>query len=470
MIPIAAGPVAMLAAAAEPANLLPAREQMAFTLGFHIILVPFGVAFTFITMVANYRAIRHDDAEALLLAQRWSKVAAVLFAVGAVSGTVLSFEMGLLWPGLMARYGAAYGIPFVVEGIFFFLEAIFVAIYIYGWNRLGPWLHFWSGLPVVLSGVGGTLAVVAANSWMNAPGGITLVNGRVVDVNVAKVFFNKAFWYEAIHMLLAAYVVAAFTVAGVYAMGMLRGRRDRYHRIGLLIPMTVASIAIPLQIVMGDVIAREVFHAEPAKFAAIEAVPTTSTRVPEVLGGVMVDGKLKYGLKIPDGASLLSGFSPNTRISGLNAIPPAVRPRQDLVTIVHLSFDVMVGTGFLLLGLAAWFVLWWWRRRESDPGRWLLTATAVSGVVAIVSLESGWIVTEVGRQPWTVVGLLLTKDAVQTSGNLWPFFAGALVIYAAVTVGAVLALRELRRRWAMGESVATPYGPEDDPLVVGGAR
>jgi cytochrome d ubiquinol oxidase subunit I len=470
MIPIAAGPVAMLAAAAEPANLLPAREQMAFTLGFHIILVPFGVAFTFITMVANYRAIRRDDAEALLLAQRWSKVAAVLFAVGAVSGTVLSFEMGLLWPGLMARYGAAYGFPFVVEGIFFFLEAIFVAIYIYGWNRLGPWLHFWSGLPVVLSGVGGTLAVVAANSWMNAPGGITLVNGRLVDVNVAKVFFNQAFWYEAIHMLLAAYVVAAFTVAGVYAMGMLRGRRDRYHRIGLLIPMTVASIAIPLQIVMGDVIAREVFHAEPAKFAAIEAVPTTSTRVPEVLGGVMVNGKLKYGLKIPDGASLLSGFSPNTRISGLNAIPPAVRPRQDLVTIVHLSFDVMVGTGFLLLGLAAWFVLWWWRRRESDPGRWLLRATAVSGLVAIASLESGWIVTEVGRQPWTVVGLLLTKDAVQTSGNLWPFFAGALVIYAAVTVGAVLALRELRRRWAMGESVATPYGPEDDPLVVGGAR
>jgi cytochrome d ubiquinol oxidase subunit I len=469
MIPIAAGPAVLLAAAAEPANLLPAREQMAFTLGFHIILVPFGVAFTFITMVANYRAIRHDDAEALLLAQRWSKVAAVLFAVGAVSGTVLSFELGLLWPGLMGRYGAAYGIPFAVEGIFFFLEAIFVAIYIYGWNRLGPWLHFWSGLPVVLSGVGGTLAVVAANSWMNAPGGITLVNGRVVDVNVRKVFFNQAFWYEAIHMLLAAYVVAAFTVAGVYAMGMLRGRRDRYHRIGLLIPMTVGSIAIPLQIVMGDVIAREVFHAEPAKFAAIEAVSTTSTRVPEVLGGVMVNGKLTYGLKIPDGASLLSGFSPNTRISGLDAIPPAVRPRQDLVTIVHLSFDVMVGTGFLLLGLAAWFALWWWRQRESDPSRWLLRATAVSGVVAIVALESGWIVTEVGRQPWTVVGLLLTKDAVQTSGNLWPFFAGALVIYAAVTVGAVLTLRELRRRWAMGEAVATPYGPEDDPAVVGGA-
>ena len=228
-----------LGAGVDPSQLLPAREQMGFTLGFHIILVPFGVAFTFITMIANWRAIRRNDADALVLAQRWSKVAAVLFAVGAVSGTVLSFEMGLLWPGLMNRYGAAYGIPFAVEGIFFFLEAIFVAIYIYGWNRLSPWVHFWTGLPVVLSGVGGTLSVVAANSWMNTPSGVTLRNGRVASVDVWHVFFNDAFWYEAVHMLLAAYVVAGFTVAGVYAVGMMRGRRDRYHRQGLLIPEVI---------------------------------------------------------------------------------------------------------------------------------------------------------------------------------------------------------------------------------------
>src|SRR3954452_17847373 len=279
-------------AASDPSQLLPAREQMGFTLGCHIILVPFGVAFTFITMIANYRAIRRDDADALLLAQRWSKVAAVLFAVGAVSGTVLSFEMGLLWPGLMDRFGAAYGIPFAVEGIFFFLEAIFVAIYIYGWNRLSLWVHFWSGLPVVLWGVGGTLSVVAANSWMNSPSGVTVRDGKVVDVDVWRVFFNDAFWYEAVHMLLAAYVVAGFAVAGVYAVGMLRGRRDRYHRVGLLIPLTVAAVAIPLQIVMGDVIARYVFDAEPAKFAAIEAAPDTRTHAPEVLGGILVDGRV----------------------------------------------------------------------------------------------------------------------------------------------------------------------------------
>jgi cytochrome bd ubiquinol oxidase subunit I len=453
----------LLVSAGDPSQLLPAREQMAFTLGFHIILVPFGVAFTFIMMVANYRGLRRDDAEALLLAKRWSQVAAVLFAVGAVSGTVLSFEMGLLWPGLMGRYGAAYGLPFSVEGIFFFLEAIFVAIYIYGWKRLSPVVHFWSGLPVVLSGVGGTFSVVAANSWMNAPGGITVRDGKVVDVDVWQVFFNDAFWYEALHMLLAAYVVAGFTVAGVYAVGMLRGRRDRYHRVGLLIPLTVAAVAIPLQIVMGDVIARYVFDAEPAKFAAIEALPDTRTHAPETLGGILVDGKVHYGIPVPNGASLLSGFSPGTTVKGLDAIPADVRPPDQLVSMVHLSFDVMVGTGFALFGLALWFAWIWWRSRATEPNRWFLRAVAVSGLVSIVSLESGWIVTEVGRQPWTVVGLLLTRDAVQTSGNLWPFFIGAVLIYAGVTVGAVYALRALRRRWAAGDDVAVPYGPEPEP-------
>src|SRR4051794_11687581 len=311
-----------VAAAGDPAQLLPAREQMAFTLGFHIVLVPFGVAFTFLMLVANYRGIRHGDADALLLAERWSKVSAVLFAVGAVSGTVLSFEMGLLWPGLMGRYGAAYGLPFGVEGIFFFLEAIFVAIYIYGWGRLRPWPHFWSGVPVTLAGLGGTASVVAANSWMNQPAGITVRNGRVVDVDPVRVFLNDAFWYEALHMFLAAYIVAGFVVAGVYAAGMLKGRTDRYHRLGFLIAFTTAAVVMPVQILVGDVAGREVFRLEPAKFAAIEALPTTATHVPEVIGGVLLDGKVRYGLEIPYGASLLAGFSPSTRIKGLDAIPP----------------------------------------------------------------------------------------------------------------------------------------------------
>jgi cytochrome d ubiquinol oxidase subunit I len=452
----------MLAGSGDPSQLLPAREQMAFTLGFHIILVPFGVAFTFLMLVANYRGIRRGDQAAMLLAQRWSKVAAVLFAVGAVSGTVLSFEMGLLWPGLMGRFGAAYGIPFAAEGIFFFVEAIFVAIYIYGWKRLGPWAHFWSGVPVILAGLGGTASVVAANAWMNQPGGVTVRGGRVVAVDVWAVIFNGAFWYEALHMFLAAYIVAGLVVASVYAVGMLKGRRDRYHRLGFLIAFTTAAIVMPFQIFVGDVATREVFKHEPAKFAAIEALPHTSTHVPETLGGVLSHGTVHGGIKIPDGASLLSGLRTNTRIEGLDGIPASVRPAPQLVDTVHLAFDVMVGTGFALLALSAWFAYAWWRRRDLPATRWFLRAAAAAGIVAVVSLECGWIVTEVGRQPWTVRGLLLTRDAVTRSGNVWAFFAGALIIYAAVGAAAILVLRRMRRRWAAGDdTLDVPYGPGD---------
>ncbi|WP_443071222.1 cytochrome ubiquinol oxidase subunit I [Streptomyces sp. NBC_01476] len=436
---------------------------MAFTLGFHIVLVPFGVALTTLMLIANYRGLRHGDRTALLLARRWSKVAAVLFAVGAVSGTVLTFELGILWPRLMGTYGPAFGFPFAIEGLFFFLEAIFVSIYIYGWDRLPPWAHFWSGVPVSLSGIGGAASVVAANSWMNQPGGITLRDGKVVAVRPAEVFFNGAFWYETAHMLLAAYIVAGFTVAGVYAAGLLRKRRDGYHRTGFLIGFSVAAVAIPVQIFVGDLIARRVFDKEPRKFAAIELLPRTDTHVQETLGGILLDGRVRYGLGIPDGASLLAGFRPSTRISGLNAIPAAERPDDAVVSVVHLAFDVMVGTAFLLLGLALWFAWLYWRRREVPANRWFLRCAAVSGVVSVVSLESGWVVTEVGRQPWTVVGLLLTRDAVTTQGNLWPFFSAALAIYAAVAVAALLVLRSMQRRWRESgdETVGVPYGPRE---------
>ena len=447
--------------AADPSQMVPAREQMAFTLGFHIILVPFGVAFTFLMLIANYRGIRRGDETAMLLARRWSQVAGVLFAVGAVSGTVLSFELGLLWPGLMGTYGAAFGIPFAVEGLFFFLEAIFVAIYLYGWNRMAPWPHFWTGVPVVLAGIGGTSSVVAANGWMNQPAGFTVRNGRVVDVDPLGVFFNRAFWYEALHMLLAAYMVAGFVVAGVYAVGLLRRRNDRYHRLGMAIPLTVAAIVTPLQIFVGDLAAREVAHKEPAKFAAIEMVTRSGTHIPLVLGGAMVHGEPRYGLEIPSGASLLVGYSPGTRIAGLSQLPGDLRPADHLVTTVHLAFDVMVGIGFALLALSLWFAVLWWRRRAVPENRWFLRAVAISGAFTVVALEAGWVVTEVGRQPWTVVGYLLTREAVTTAGNVWLFFSATLVLYAVVGAGTFYVLRLLRRRWRTGATTdaEVPYGP-----------
>jgi cytochrome d ubiquinol oxidase subunit I len=456
----------LLLSVASSSQLAAAREQMAFTLGFHIILVPFGVAFTFLMLALNYRALRRDDGDALLLAQRWSKVAAVLFAVGAVSGTVLSFEMGLLWPGLMGRFGAAYGLPFMVEGVFFLLEAVFIAVYVYGWKRMRPWPHFWTGVPVVLAGLGGTASVVAANGWMNEPGGITLRDGAVVAVRPLAVFFNRAFWYESIHMLLAAYIVAGFLVAGVYATGLLRGRRDRYHRLGFLVPFTVAAAVMPVQIVVGDMAARQVFHQEPAKFAAIEVLPRTGNHVPETLGGVLVDGRVRYGLPIPAAASLLAGYRAGTEIQGLDAIPEAVRPAPRLVNTVHLAFDVMVGTGFGLLGLSGWFGLSWWRRRDIPASRWFVRAAALAGVAAVISMEAGWVVTEVGRQPWIVHGLLLTRDAVTVSGNVWLLFAATVVIYAGVGTATVMVLRSMQRRWRAAGDVPEAGGPGllDDAL------
>jgi cytochrome d ubiquinol oxidase subunit I len=450
-----------LAATGEPHQLLPARQQMAFTLGFHIVLVPFGVALTTLMLIANYRGLRKGDDDALLLAQRWSKVAAVLFAVGAISGTVLSFELGILWPGLMGRYGAAFGFPFAIEGLFFFLEAIFVSLYIYGWNRMSPWAHFLTGVPVPLASLGGTAAVIAANSWMNKPGGVTVRDGQVVAVRPLGVFFNGAFWYEMLHMFLAAYIVAGFAVAGVYAVGLLRGRDTRYHRLGFLIGFVSAAVLVPAQFIVGDTIARYVFQSEPAKFAAIELLPATGRHVPETLGGILLDGRVRYGLPIPEVASVLAGFRPSTEIKGLEAVPPQARPSDAAVSTVHLAFDVMVGLSCVLLALGVWFAWLRWRRRPLARQRWFLRCSALSGPAALACLWSGWVVTEVGRQPWTVVGLLFTKDAVTRQGNVWPLFGAVVVIYAAVGAGALAVLHAMKRRWqAEGDTaVDVPYGP-----------
>src|SRR4051812_31842925 len=353
-----------------------ARSQMAFTLASHIILVPLSVSWAFMALVANYRAIKHDDAAALKLARRWAKFMAVTFAVGAVTGTVLTFEFGLLWPQFMDRFGAAFGIPFAFEGVFFFLEAIFIAIYIYGWNRMKPWHHFWTGVPIVLAGIGGTASVVAANAWMNEPGGITLDQaGRVVDVQPLAVIFNKAMPFETVHMLVAAYLVGGFLIASPYALGMLRGRRDRYHRLGFLIPFTVAAIATPIQMGVGDSVARWTYSNESTKFAAIELVPKTSSDVPETLFGHLNDNDtVSGGIKIPGLASWLSdpGSGKNTVIQGLESVPADERPTTREVNIVHLAWDLMVGIATLLFLLSLWFAACWVFRRDIPKTRWFL--------------------------------------------------------------------------------------------------
>jgi cytochrome d ubiquinol oxidase subunit I len=450
----------VLLIADSSSNLLAARSQMGFTLGFHIILACFGVAFPAMMLIAEWRGRKRDDEAALRLARNWSKAVAVMFAVGAVTGTVLSFEFGLLWPRFMDRFGDAFGIAFAIEGIFFFLEAIFIAIYIYGWDRLSPRAHMWAAVPIVISGVGGALSVIAANAWMNQPQGFTLdSSGNVTDVKPFEVLFNPATGYEFLHMLLAAYMVTGFLLASVYAVGILRGRRDRYHRLGFIIPFTVAAIATPLQLFVGDTAARAVADDQPAKFAGMECIYKGGPDQTEYLYGICTDGEVKGGIGIPGLDSILVGFSTSTDVTGLNEIPDNQEPPAK--TMLHWAFDTMVGIGFALLALGAWYAIAWYRKRDLPETKWFWRAGAIAGVAAVVALECGWIVTEVGRQPWIVQGYMRTSEAVTPAKGIWWVFGVTLAIYATLGVIAVVVLRALSRRWREGrpEEGELPYSP-----------
>jgi cytochrome bd ubiquinol oxidase subunit I len=440
-----------------------ARAQMAFTLATHIILVPLGVSWAFMTLIANYRGIRHHDQDALRLAQRWSKYMAVTFAVGAVTGTVLSFEFGLLWPRFMGRWGEAFGVPFAFEGIFFFTESIFLAIYIFGWRRLKPWVHFWTGVPVWLAGIFGTISVVAANSWMNAPAGFTLdSNGNVVDVDPVGVIFNKAMPLESAHMLVAAYLVGGFLIASVYAVAMLRGRRDHYHRVGFAIAFTVAAVATPIQMGVGDTLARWVYNEQPVKFAAIELVPKTRDDAPEVLlGHLDSKGDVSGGLPIPGLASWLSDPSTgkSTVVKGLDTVPANQRPAVREVNTVHLAWDIMVGLGTLLFLLSVWYAASWIFRRRMPSSRWFLRAASAAGVLAVITMEAGWVVTEVGRQPWIVYRRMRVEDGATANTGVWITFIAVVVLYLALAATTILVLRAMSRRYRRLEGVVEHEGP-----------
>jgi cytochrome d ubiquinol oxidase subunit I len=446
---------------ADPADLLAARLLMAFTLGSHIILVPLGVAFPALVLIANFLGLKRKDATALMLAQRWSQVMAVLFAVGAVSGTVLSFEMGLLWPGLTGVFGSVFGLPIGMEGIFFFLEAIFVAIYIFGWKYLAPWPHFWAGMVLPIVAVGGVFSIISANSWMNSPTGFTIgSDGRPTNIDPLAAIFNPAVAYEFPHMLAAAYMTAAFLVAGVYAVAQLRGRWDRYQRLAFAIPFTVAAVVAPLQIMIGDTVARTVYQEIPIKFAAIEIVWETGPDKPEIILGRLNQetGVVEGGFPIPGMASYLSGFSTSTVITGLSTVP---RSDQPPANIVHWAWDGMVfgGTGLALL--AAWYILYWLVRRRLPGTAWFYRLAVLAGLLSVFCIECGWVVTEVGRQPWIVYNFMRTADSVTNAGFIRTLFAVVVAVYVAVGVATVLVLRTMAQRWTTSDAQPppVPYGP-----------
>jgi cytochrome d ubiquinol oxidase subunit I len=429
----------LLAEAAD--NLFPARMQMAISLGWHIIFSCLGVAFPAIVLFAEWRAHRRGNPDLDRLARTWSKAMGVLFAAGAVSGTLLSFEMGILWPGLMEPFGEVFGFPFVLEGFAFFIEAIFVGIYLFGWDRMSPRAHMLSAVPMIISGAAGAFFVIAANAWMNNPTGFDLdAEGRVINADPVGAMFGPSTWPQFAHMFLAAYMVTGFSIAAVYAVGMLRGHRTRYHRMGLLIPLTVAAIAAPIQVGVGDWIANTVAENQPVKLAALEALHTTGTAVPLSIGGLYYDDELHYSVEIPWGLSLLVTHDPNGKVLGLDSVAPDLRPP---VNVVHLSYNIMIGIGSALLLLALWLGWSWWRRRSPPGSVWFLRAVALAGPAAVLAMETGWMCTEVGRQPFIVYGVLRTADAVSPAPGLYLGFYAVLVIYVVLTALTVWVLRRL---------------------------
>ncbi|MEY9848015.1 cytochrome ubiquinol oxidase subunit I [Streptacidiphilus sp. MAP5-3] len=470
-----------LLASGGPAQEAPARQMMAFTLGYHILLVPFGVALPFITLVMHHRALRKNDPVALLLARRWSAVMAVQFAVGIVTGTVLTFEFGLLWPKMMGTWGDVFGLGFGVEAWAFFLEAVLIAIYLYGWRRLKPWTHFWLAAPLPFTALMGAFGIIGANSWMNTPQGFTLdSSGKPVNVTVQQAIFTPMFGPEYWHFVAAMFLTAGYVVAGVYAVGWLRGRRDRYHKLGFCVPFTLAAILTPVQFFLGDNIARQIYHKQPEKFAAAEIVWNTGTHVPEYLfGRLQSDGSVKGGLKIPDLDSFLAGFSAKTQVTGLTSVPADDRPTTAEATLVHFTFDIMALIGSVLIPLALWYAVYWWRRRDLPRTRWFFRCAALAGVASWITVECGWITTEVGRQPWIVYQYMRVSDAVTPTkaSSLWTTFAIIVVVYLLLGGAFVGVLRMMSRRWRRadlglarrtdeGPETDTPYGPRPEPAAV----
>jgi cytochrome d ubiquinol oxidase subunit I len=434
-------------------DLLAARSQMAVSLGFHIVFAMVGIAMPVLMVVAERRWQRTGDRIYLDLAHRWARGTAILFAVGAVSGTVLSFELGLLWPTFMEHAGAIIGMPFSLEGFAFFTEAVFLGLYLYGWERISPRAHLAAGWAVAASGMLSGVFVVIANAWMNAPTGLRWVDGRAVDIDPIAAMMSPAAFPQVLHMTLAAYAGTGLMVAGIHALPLLRHPRNAFHRRALSVALLIGAPAALLQPLSGDLSARFVAHWQPAKLAAMEGQFKTERGAPLRVGGWPDEaaGETRYAIEIPRGLSLLAFKDPGAEVKGLEAFP-----RQDWppVAIVHVAFQVMVGLGsFMALVSAA--ALWlMWRRRDLTRHRWLLRALMLTAPMGFVCTEAGWVVTEVGRQPWIIYGLMRTAEAVTPMPGLIVPFLAFTSLYA--VLGVVVA-------WLLYQQVLrSPQTTEED--------
>lgn len=421
-----------------------ARLQMALTLGTHITFACFGIGLPLLLIFAEWRFLRTSDELWRTLAKRWSKAFGVLFAVGAVSGTVLSFELGLLWPAFMGTFGAVIGLPFILEGFAFFTEAIFVGIYLYAWDRLPPRVHWMTAFPIALSGLAGGTFVVAANSWMNVPSGFEFAEGRVVDAEPMIALFNAGMPAQATHMIVAALMVTGFMVAAFYAYEILRGHKHEYNRRGLALGLGMGIFAALIQGPVGHEVGHMVAKYQPIKLAAMEGQFETTNWAPLRIGGIpdMESRKTTMAVEIPGGLSIIAYNDPRAEVKGLNDFPSEDLPP---VPVVHFAFQTMVGIGTMLMGLAAWTLWHVWKKRPIGDNRLLLWTIVAAGPLSIVALEAGWVVTEVGRQPWIVHGWMRTSEAMTESPGVVFLFCVTMIIYAVLVVGTIVTLKILSR-------------------------
>jgi cytochrome d ubiquinol oxidase subunit I len=419
-------------------DLLAARAQMALSLGFHIIFAAIGMAMPFLMAVSHYRWIRTGKRVYLDLTKAWSRGVAIFFATGAVSGTALSFELGLLWPGFMEHAGAVIGMPFSWEGTAFFIEAIALGLFLYGWNRLKPWVHWSVGLVVGISGVLSGIFVVCANAWMNSPAGFDWVqtasgSWQATNIDPFAAMFNPAWKMQTLHMTLSAFEATGFAVAGLHALLLLR-KPSLFHREAFKIALAVGAVAAILQPLSGDLLAKDTAVRQPIKLAAMESHFETSTRAPLLIGGIPDEatGTVKHAIEIPGALSFLAFGDFEAEVKGLNEFP---RDEWPPVKVVHFAFQIMVGCGMILAALGALHLLFSFVKRWKPlrMHRGFLWATALAGPLGFVALEAGWTVTEVGRQPWIIYGIMRTAEAVTPMPGLVVPFLLFTAVYLFLT-------------------------------------
>jgi len=438
-------------------NLLAARSQMAMSLAFHIIFSAVGIGLPLLMVIAEGLWLRTGQEVYLTLAKLWAKGAGILFAVGAVSGTVLSFELGLLWPGFMRLAGGIIGMPFSLEGFAFFTEGIFLGIYLYGWDRVPRRAHWLAGLVVAFSGAISGLFVVTANAWMNHPAGFQLVSGQPVNVDPIAAMFNPGWSSEVLHMTLAAYLATAAAVAAIHAVALNRDRGNLFHRRALAIALAVMAPAALAQPISGDINARLAAQTQPAKLAAFEGLFRTQRGAPLTILGLPDPSAAvtRYGIEIPYGLSLLAFHDPNATVTGLLDIP---RDQWPPTQVVHPAFDLMVGCGFALMGVSLLALFLAWRQRRLPDARWLLWIIGLCGPLGFVAIEAGWVVTEVGRQPWIIYGIMRTADAVTPAPGLAVTFLTFTALYFVL---ALLVVWLLWRQVNESPRLAAPGAPQE---------